>query len=110
LSAFLLSRRARADVRKILAHPHFPEKHWPLENVIARRTAAVAPFSLDIGRRIIGAHLLAVTIDAAVRGVNARASLDHSRLRHRINICAFLVGLRIKIPDLPIRNDSQSHP
>ncbi len=106
----LFRRRARADIRKVLAHAHFPEKYWSLENVIARRAAAVAPFSLDIGRGVIGAHLLAVTINAAVRSVNTRAARDHSRLRHWIGIGAFLVGLRIEMSDLPIRNDGQSHP
>jgi len=45
---FPFRRRARADIRKILAHTHFSEKYWPLKNIIARCTAAVAPFALDI--------------------------------------------------------------
>jgi hypothetical protein len=61
-----------------LAHSHFPEKYWTIENVIARRAPAVAPLALDIIRRIIGTDLLTVTIDAAIGGVNARALLDHS--------------------------------
>jgi len=105
-----LCRRAGADVCQVLAHAHFPEKYRPLENVIARRAAAVPPFALDIIRRVIGTHLLAVTIDAAVRGVNMGTALDHSRLRHWISIGAFLVGLRIEVSDLPIWNDGQSHP
>jgi hypothetical protein len=102
--------RARADIREVLAHPHFSEKHLPLKNVIARRTAAVTPPSLDIGPGIIGAYLFAVAIDAAVCHVNARAAFEHSRLRLRIDVGAFLVGLRIEMPDLPIRNHGQSHP
>ena len=54
--------------------------------------------------------MLAVTVNAAVRSINARAALEHSRLRLRIGICAFLVGLRIKMSDLPIRKHGQSHP
>jgi hypothetical protein len=84
--------------------------HWPLEDVIARRAAAVTPFSLDIGPGVFGAHLLAVTVNAAVRSVDARAALEHSRLRLRINIGAFLIGLRIEMSDLPIRKDGQAHP
>ncbi len=108
--ALLFCRRARANIRKILAHAHLRQKYRVLENVIARRAAAVAPLSLDIGGGVIGAHLLAVAINAAVRSVNAPAARDHSRLRHRINIGAFLVGLRIEMSDLPIWNDRQSHP
>jgi len=110
LRTLLFHRRARPDIRNVLAHAHFPKKHWPLENVVAGRAAAVAPFALDIVCRVISAHLLAVAIDAAVGSVNARAALDHSRLWHRINICAFLVGLRIEMSDLPIWNYGQSHP
>jgi hypothetical protein len=105
LRTLLFRRRARANVGNVLAHAHFSEKYRPLENVIARRAAAVAPFALNIGGRVIGSHLLAVAIDAAVRGVNPRAALDHSRLRHRINIGAFLIGLGVEVADLPIRND-----
>jgi len=110
LRTLLFHRRARADVCDVLAHAHFPEKHWPLENVVAGRAAPVAPFSLNIVCGVISAHLLAVAINEAVRGVNMRPALDHSRLRHWINIGAFLVGLRIEVSDLPIRNDGQSHP
>jgi hypothetical protein len=102
--------RARADVRDVLAHTHFAKKHRLLENVIARRAATISPFSLDVGRSVIGAHLLTVTINAAVCGVNVRAALEHSRLGLRINVGAFLVGLRIEMPDLPVRNNGQSEP
>jgi hypothetical protein len=54
--------------------------------------------------------LLAVTINAAVRGINVRAALEHSRLRLRINVGAFFVGLRIEMSDLPVRNNGQSDP
>ncbi len=106
----LFRRRARANIRNVLAHARFPEKNRPLENIIARRATAVAPFSLDIGPRVIGAHLLAMTINAAVCRINMPTALDHSRLRHWINIGAFLVRLRIKVPDLPVWNDRQPHP
>jgi hypothetical protein len=82
----------------------------PLENVIARRAPAVSPFSLDIVGSVIGADLLAVTIDAAVRSVNAPAPLDHSRLRLWINVGAVLFHLRIEMSDLPIRDHGQPHP
>ena len=108
--ALLFLRGARTDIREVLAHAHFPEKYWSLENVIPRGAAAVAPFSLDIIRRIIGTDLLAVTIGAAICSVNKRTALDHSRLRHWVNVCAFLVGLRIQMSDLPIWNNGQSHP
>jgi hypothetical protein len=110
LRTLLFRRCARANVCNVLAHAHFSEKYRPLENVIARRAATGAPFALDIGPRVLGAHLLAVTINAAVCSVNARASFKHSRLWLRIVLRAFLVGLRIEMSDLPIRNDSQSHP
>jgi hypothetical protein len=109
-SVFLFRRRTSANICNVLAHARLPEKNRPLENVIARSATAVTPFALYIVRRIIGAHLLAVTINAAVRSVNTRAALDHSRLRHWIDIGAFLVGLRIEVSDLPIWNDRQSHP
>jgi hypothetical protein len=106
----LFCRRASANIRDVLAHSHFPEKHRPLENVIARRAAAITPTTLDIGRGVIGADLLAVTINAAVRSIDPRAAFEHSRLRLRINVGGILVGLRIQRSDLPIRNDGQSHP
>jgi hypothetical protein len=101
---------ARTYVRDVLAHAHFPKKHRLLENVIARRAATISPFSFDVGRGVIGADLLAVTINAAVRGVNVRAALEHTRLRLRINLGAFFVRLRIEMPDLPVRNNGQSEP
>jgi hypothetical protein len=103
--ALLFLRGTGTDIREVLPHAHFPEKYWALENVIPRSAAAVAPFSLDIIRRIIGTDLLAVTIEAAIRSVNKRTALDHSRLRHRVDVGAFLVGLRIQMSDLPIWNN-----
>jgi hypothetical protein len=102
--ARLPRRSTRADICEILTHAHFPEKYWPLKNVIARRAAALTPFSLDVVRRVIGADLLAMTVNAAVRSVNTRAAFDHSRLGLRINISAFLIRLRIEMSDLPIWN------
>ena len=61
-------------------------------------------FSIDVGSSILGAELLAVAINAAVSGVNVAAALDHSRLRHWIDIGAFFVHLRIEMPDLQIWN------
>jgi len=67
-----------ADIREVLAHSHFLEKHWPFEDVIARCAPAVTPFALDVGRGVSGAHLLAVTVNAAVCSINASAALEHS--------------------------------
>src|SRR5439155_22959765 len=106
----LFCGHARADIRQVLAHPHFPEKHLPLKNVIARRTPAITPSPLDIGTGVIGAYLFAVAINAAVCNVNARAAFEHSGLRLRIKVGALFVGLRIEMPDLPIWNQGQSHP
>lgn len=107
---FLFFWRARADVREVLAHAHLPEKNGSFENVITRRAAAITPSPLNIGASVFGADLLTVTIDTAVGSVNARAPRDHSRLGHRIDVCAFFIRLRIELSDLPIRNHSQSHP
>ena len=109
-NVFLFRRRARTDIRKILAHTHFPEEYWPLKNIIARCTPAVAPFALDVVGRVIGAYLLAVTIDAAVRSINPRAAFDHSGLRLGVNIGPILFHLWIEMSDLPIRDHRQSHP
>jgi hypothetical protein len=102
---FFLGRSGFADVGQIRAHSHFTEQRWPIENVIARRAAAVTPFwsrtgrgvsrAIDIGSGVIGADLFAVTIEAAVRDVNAPATLGHSRLRYWINVGALFVALRI---------------
>src|SRR5207249_9591308 len=107
---FLFRRRARNDIRKILAHTHFPLECWPLKNIIAWCAAAVAPFALDIVGRVIGTYLLAMTIDAAVRSINPRAAFDHSGLRLGVNIGAILFHLRVEMSDLPIRDHRQSHP
>jgi hypothetical protein len=93
-----------------LPHAHLPKENRAVENVIARRTPAIAPFSLDIVGRVPRADLLTVTVDAAIRSVDTCALLDHSRLRHRIDVCAFLVRLRIEVSDLPVRNHRQSEP
>jgi hypothetical protein len=101
---FRFCRRARADIRKIGAHPHFSEKYLSLENIITRRAPAISPFSFDVVSGVIGTDLLAVTINAAVRSVNAPTPLGHSRLRLRINVSAVLFHLRIEMSDLPIRD------
>jgi hypothetical protein len=74
----LFCRCARPDVGQVLAHAHLPKKNRSLENVVARRAAAVTPFSLDIGASIFGVDLLTVTIDAAIGSINVRAARDHS--------------------------------
>jgi hypothetical protein len=106
----LLRWRARANVGNVLAHAHLSKKDRSFKNVIAWRAPAITPFPLDIGARVFCAHLLAVTIDAAVRGVNAGTALEHSRLRHRIDVRAFLISLGIEVSDLPIWDHRQTHP
>src|SRR4029077_7729848 len=106
----LLCGGTRADICKIRTHPHFSEKHWSLENIIARRATAVSPFPFDVVSSVIGADLLAMAINAAVRSVNAATPSGHSRLRLRIGVGAVLFHLRIKMSDLPIRNHGQSYP
>jgi len=54
--------------------------------------------------------LLAVAINAAIRRVDFAAALRHAGFRHRINIGLFFVRLRIKMADLPIRNQHQARP
>src|SRR5262249_59678607 len=92
---------ARADICEVLAHPHFSKEYRPIENVIARRAAAITPFSFDVIGGIVGADLLAVAINAAVGRVNSYAALEHSRLRPRIDVGAFLFGFRIEMSALP---------
>src|ERR1019366_9096353 len=99
-----------ADIGKVGTHASLAEQHRSRENVIARRAATVTPFAIDIGRDVIRADLLAVAIEAAVRGINMPAALGHSRFRLGINVGTFFVHLRIEMSDLPIRNDGQSYP
>ena len=39
-----------------------------------------------------------------------RAALEHSRLWLRINVCSFLVRLRIEMADLPVGDDRETYP
>jgi hypothetical protein len=105
-----LRRCARTNVRDVLAHSHFSQKYWTIENVIARRAAAIAPFPLDIVGDVIRADLLAMAIDAAVCCVNVRAPVEHSRLRARINVRPLFVGFRIEMSDLPRWNHGEADP
>ena len=107
---FLGYGRARTNVCEILAHSHFSEKYRTIKNVIVRRAAAIAPFPLDIVGDVVGADLLTMAIDAAVCCVNAPATLEHSRLRARINVRPLFVGFRIEMSDLPRRNDREADP
>src|SRR5262249_15577151 len=107
---FLWRGCARADVCEVLAHPHFSQEDRLVENVIAWCAAAIAPFSFDIVGDIIGAHLLAMTIDAAVGSVNVCATLEHSRLRPRINVRSLFVGFRVEISDLPGGDHREAYP
>jgi hypothetical protein len=118
--SFFLSRSGFADVSQIRAHSHFTQQRWPIEDVIAWRAAAVTPFwsrtgrgvsrAIDIGSGVIGTELFAMTIEAAVRDVNAPAALGHSRLWHRINIGALFVTLRVEMADLQIGDVSEPKP
>src|SRR4029077_2078089 len=107
---FHLCRCARPDIRKIRSHTHFSEKHLSLKNIIARRAPAVTPVPFDVVGGVIGADLLTVTIDAAVRSINAPAPLGHSRLRPWISVGAVFFHLRIETADLPIWDHGQSDP
>jgi hypothetical protein len=51
-----------------------------------------------------------MTIEAAVRDVNATATLGHSRFRHRVNVGPFFVALRIEMANLQIGNVSEPKP
>ena len=101
---------ARANVCEVLSHSHFSEKYRPFKNVIARRAAAIAPFPLDIVGDVVGADLLAMTINATVCCVNVLAPREHSRLRARINVRPLFVGFRIEMSDLPRRNNREADP
>jgi hypothetical protein len=117
---FFLGRSGFADVGQIRSHSRFTEQCWPVENVIARRAAAVTPFwsrtgsgvsrAIDIGSGVIGAELFAVAIEATVRDVNASAAFGHSRFWHWINVGAFFVTLRIEMANLQIGNVSEPKP
>jgi len=117
---FFLGRSGFSDVGQIRTHSHFTQQRWPIEDVIARRAAAVTPFwrrtgsgvarAIHIGSGVIGADLFAVTIEATVRDVNAPATLSHSGFRHRINVGAFFVALRIEMTNLQIGNVSEPKP
>jgi hypothetical protein len=93
-----------------LTHSHFSEKYRALKNVIARRAAASAPFSLDIVGDVVGANLLSMAIDAAVCCVNVLALFKHSGLRTWINVRPLFVGFRTEMSDLPRGNDREANP
>ena len=99
-----------SDVREIGTHAHFPEQDRPIENVIARCASAHAPFAIEIGAGVIGAHLLRVTIIAAVGGVDLTTTLGHSRSRRGISIRPVFLHLRIEVTDLQIRDENQTSP
>jgi hypothetical protein len=106
----VFGRRTFSNVREIRTHPHFPQQHGPLEEIIARRAAALAPFTIDVGRRIIGADLLAVAVNASVCRVNPPAALSHAGLRRGISIIPIFIHLRIEVSDLVIRDEDQTRP
>jgi hypothetical protein len=100
----------RTNVCEVLTHAHFAEKYWSIEDVIVRCAAAITPLSLDIIGGVIGANLLTVAINAAVRGINPCTALEHSRLWLWINIRSLFIGFRIEMSDLPVRNDREPNP
>src|SRR5262249_25247622 len=77
---------------------------------IARCAASITPFPLNVVRNVIRADLLTVAVNTPVRRVHALTALEHSRLRLRINVCSFLVGLRVEMPDLPVRDHGDPDP
>src|SRR5262249_29376516 len=78
--------------------------------IIARRAAALAPFSVNVRSRVIGTDLLAVTLKTTVRDVNLSTASNHSGFRHGINVRSLFVTLRFEMPDLRIRNNGQPNP
>src|SRR6266702_2929355 len=108
--SLLLCRCARADVREVLSHSHFSKEYRAFENVIARCAASVTPLPLNIVRFVIRADLLTVAVNAPVRRVHAFTVLEHPRLRLRIDVCSFLVRLRIEMSDLPVWDHGEPHP
>jgi hypothetical protein len=117
---FLLGRRGFTNIRQVRSEPRFSDQGRSIEDVIARRTATVAPpwtwawscpsLKIDIGGGVIGANLLAVAVKTTVRYVNASAALGHSRSWHRINVGALFVALRFEMSNLQIRNVSEPEP
>ena len=71
---------ALVDRAGILRAPHRADNAGP-HTVDASRRKAFTALSLKIGGRIITANLLAVTVDATIRGVNSTAPLGHPRFR-----------------------------
>lgn len=106
----VFDRRPLSDIREIRAHPHFAEKRGAIEQIVPRRAAAFAPFPIDVGSGVIGADLLGVTIDTAVRDIDATAAFRHAGLWRWINIGTLFVHLRIEMTDLQIRNQNQTRP
>ena len=51
-----------------------------------------------------------MAIETTIRDVDAPATLSHSRFRHRINVGAFFVALRIEMTNLQIGNVSEPKP
>src|ERR1700704_2437268 len=51
-----------------------------------------------------------MTIDTAVRGINATTKFDHSRSRLRVNVGTFFIRLGIERTDLQIRDHGQADP
>ena len=103
-------RRAMPDVSQIRTSPHSAKKSNWLENVVARRAPTFTPFPLEIRATVIGPHLLLMTIDTTVRGVDFRTANRHARRRCGINVATVLISLRVETADLEIRNHGRPQP
>ena len=68
-----------------------PSKTGRSKNIIARRAATLAPLSLDIGSRVIRAHLLAMAINASVGGINSAAARRPCPISARVRIVSIFV-------------------
>ena len=103
-------RRAMPNVGQVRTSPHSAKKSNWLENVVARRAPTFTPFPLEIRATVIGPHLLRMTIDTTVRGVDFRTANRHARRRCGINVATVLISLRVETADLEIRNHGHPQP
>src|SRR5207237_7945156 len=87
----VLVRWGFATIRHIGTHSFLSKHYRAIKNIIARGAAAFSPFrtrrrpgvadTIDIRGVVIGTNLLAMAINAPIRGVNLAAAIGHARLR-----------------------------
>src|SRR4030095_12354841 len=66
--------------------------------------------ALNIGASVFGTHLLRMTIDAAIRRVDARAAHYHTRRRHGIGVATVFIRLGIQTANLKIWHHRHAEP